>query len=487
MNATTKKVSAASVYAWADDPGAGPNPDGGTRLKRPAPALGSAPLALRIENPAKAPKAGLYRAGTPNFRYWAGAEAVRRAADFWAGVIPGVSWQPGSVLPVDLDHGEDLNAFYDRVGLRFFHGASGGRTLYSGESPDIVCHELGHAVLDAVKPGLWDAMALEVGSFHESFGDISALLTALQLPKVRAEVLADTGGSIARASRWSRLAEQLGWGIRHMAPDAVDPDCLRNAANSFSYVDPQRLPRSAPAAQLCREVHSFSRVFTGAALDCLAGMLKARPAADSANLQAVSKDFATILIAAVRASPVVTTFYAQVGAHAVSAAASLFAGKGYDAAIKAGLMKHAILSPASVAKVAAASPKVAAATAGTGAKDDMPTLTAVNVREYDLGFKQLHLFTAGDAPRLKLAAASLPSVDSRETGSVDAAKSFLEDLIASGRLRTTTAGASGSAVAAHKPTTGWRYTHEVRTEGKKAVVRRLRVHCGRYRCLGCDA
>jgi len=55
----------------------------------------------------------------------------------------------------------------------------------SGESPDVVCHELGHALLDSFKPQLFDAASMEVAAFHESFGDMSALLSALQLPSVR--------------------------------------------------------------------------------------------------------------------------------------------------------------------------------------------------------------------------------------------------------------------------------------------------------------
>src|ERR1700742_1536785 len=47
--------------------------------------------------------------------------AARGRSNFWGSIAPGLSWQVGAVLPVDLDRGVDLNAFYDRVGLRFFH------------------------------------------------------------------------------------------------------------------------------------------------------------------------------------------------------------------------------------------------------------------------------------------------------------------------------------------------------------------------------
>jgi len=71
---------------------------------------------------------------------------------------------------------------------------------------------------------------------------MSALLAALQLPSMRAAVIADTQGDLSRNSRLSRLAEQLGWAIRQTRPSAVDPDCLRNAANSFFYTNPEALP-----------------------------------------------------------------------------------------------------------------------------------------------------------------------------------------------------------------------------------------------------
>jgi hypothetical protein len=93
--------------------------------------------------------------GSPGFRYWAAADSPRRAADFW-GEIRGqdAPWNQsvGAQLPVDLDHGEDFNAYYDRQGLKFFHGVVGAQTFYSGDSPDVVCHESGHAVLDSVQP-----------------------------------------------------------------------------------------------------------------------------------------------------------------------------------------------------------------------------------------------------------------------------------------------------------------------------------------------
>jgi len=292
-------------------------------------------------------------------------------------------------------------------------------------------------------------------------------------------VLQETAGSIARSSRLSRLAEQLGWAIRVGAPDAVDPDCLRNAANSFSYQDPATLPRTAPASHLCREVHSFSRVFTAAALDALAGMLKAIARTDSDGLLKISQDFARILISAVRASPVVTAFYGQVAAHATAGAEKLFPGTGYSAALNAAFVKHAILSPAGMAGVAAPLEAAAAVTAPAARSEPLP----LDVEGYGLGVSQLFVVSPDQAPRFRLAAPRRFAAGS-EPDHLDAARSYLEDLLSSGRVRAVFPRPAGAGVRQSDPS--WRHTHELRAEGGRVVLRRLRVNCGFGACQGCD-
>src|SRR6516165_4493484 len=305
-----------TIRAWEDDPGSGVLGD------RPVPDVTQRPLAYVFPRPAPRPAA--YQPGTPEFRYWTTAEALRRGADFWANLIPLSKWEVGPALRILLDEGEDLNAFYDRRALNFFHGPSPQGTVFSAESPDVACHEMGHAILDSFKPQLWDAGSHEVAAFHESFGDMSAILSALQLPSLRTAILSDTGGHLYQNSRLSRLAEQLGNAIRAQQPDAVDPDCLRNAVNSFTYEDPVNLPPMAPAGQLSSEAHSFSRVFTGAFFECLGSMLTASardpstPTSD--ELLSVANDLAGLLVGAIKQAPVVPNWYAQVAAGMVQAA-----------------------------------------------------------------------------------------------------------------------------------------------------------------------
>ena len=171
---------AQQVSVWEDDP------EPGVRVTRPLPDLAKRPLAFTFPGRAPAPGGA---PGTASFRYWTAAECLRRGADFWAPRVPSGNWQPGASLRVLLDEGVDLNAYYDRRALNFFHGPSPSGTVYSGESPDVACHEMGHAILDSIKPQLWGAASHEAAAFHESFGDMSGILSALQLQSLRTAIL----------------------------------------------------------------------------------------------------------------------------------------------------------------------------------------------------------------------------------------------------------------------------------------------------------
>ena len=215
-------------------------------------------------------------------RYWTAASALLRARTLWLAAITGSpKWQETRKLEVVLQAGSEVNAYYDRGQLSFHvatvtdHDSRAQVRIGTGESPDIVAHELGHAVLDAIRPELWDATFTEVAAFHESFGDISALLCALAVDDIEAEFATLSGSSVFQSSRVSRLGEQMGWALRQQRPDLPDRDCLRDAVNTFFYVSPETLPTTAPSASLSSEPHNFSRVFTAAFMRVLDEMLKA--------------------------------------------------------------------------------------------------------------------------------------------------------------------------------------------------------------------
>jgi hypothetical protein len=471
MDAPPESAAAApdgSVKVWADDP------LGGVEITRPTPVITGVPLECKINGAAVPP--GHYQVGTANFRYWTAAAALRRCAEFWLARDSSLAWQHGSgPLQVILDGGLDLNAFYDRQRLVFFHGRVLGKKIYSGESPDIVCHEMGHAILDGFKPELWDVASQEVAAFHEAFGDMSAILAALQVPEIRNLVLEETNGRISRNSRVSRLAEQLGAAIRALHPDAVDNDSLRNAANRFLYQSPLELKSSGPASTLTSEPHSFSRVFTGAFLDALAGMLVVIAhdvdAPTEAELLQASEDMGDILLAGVRNASVVSNFYAQVAAGMVSA--SPHANTKYPRMMKSAFVRRDILSLQSATSVETLS-AAAGMFSGAAAPQYESAYVAFDGAQFGLGERALLCETPSQPRRIAASAAGNDIGPVKAPGSETAALSFVEELFKRGRV-----DCDGVAPDATRfdPVIGLK-THRLEASNDAVVLRRVLCDCG---------
>jgi hypothetical protein len=465
-----------AILAWEDDPASLPNV---VPIQRPVPNLTNPRLAIKIAG--TAPPAKNYAPGTSQFRFWATAEALRRAADFWATVVPSsLTWEIGNTLPVHLDVGVDLNAFYsrggggDQPGLSFFHDTVGGVTYFSAESPEVSCHELGHAILDSLRPELWDAALAEAAAFHESFGDMSAILSVLQLQSMRVDTINSTGGKIYRNSRVSRLAEQLGFAIRQNHPDSVDADSLRNAVNTFFYRDPQQLPPRAPANLLSSEPHSFSRVFTAAFLEVLAGIFLTNGAAGSEQqLLDATNTAGQLLVGAVSGAPVVPAYYSQVAAHFLSVDAAKF-NKKYRDVIKGAFVRRGILSleAASSGVTDAQIQSTAKTFAATAAADRRIQPMAIPGRRFGLG--TLYVAAPSGTPRFAVAAAA-PSTGEVEPPSREAAaNSFVEDLFRRGRVDLHEHGDADARVS--QP--GLKKTHEVVTSGDGVLLKRRLFDCG---------
>jgi hypothetical protein len=431
-------ASTAEIAVWEDDPMSVPETH---PVRVPAPELDTSPLAIKISE--NAPMPAIYSPGTREFRYWTAAAALWRAADYWRSVLPDVTdWKVGPILPVRLDAGEDLNAYYsrdeDQKGLSFFHDTINGQTIYSGESPDVVCHELGHAILDTIRPDLYDAASDEIAAFHESFADISSLLADLQIKSLREAVLVETNGDLHRSSRLSRLAEQLGWAIRQVSPDRAGPDCLRNAVNSFCYQDPTALPLYGPNAMLTSEPHSFSRVFTGGFFEALASMITLQPLVPTeSDLLQASRDAGKLLIAALLVTPAASDFYSQVAAHMLEADRLQFEGK-YSTVLKSAFVRRGILSLEATALISSrlSSSAMAERAMKVPERKAFPELQRVTLSatNYGLRFKTLLVSVPGEAKRLLTGATAsrFSMVPSPSTEKV--AKSFVDDLFRRGKV-----------------------------------------------------
>lgn len=175
-------------------------------------------------------------------------------------------WAATQQLIVNPRAGQKANAYYDRTGLRFFFAFDKklDRTVYTCESNDVVAHELGHAVLDAIRPDFWGFQSLEIHAFHEAFGDCNAILSLMQWDKALDYALEETGGDLNKSNVLSRIGEEFGIVVGNLNPDDCYPsNCLRDSVNQFKYTRPENLPSKTIQTLLSGEIHNFSRVWTG--------------------------------------------------------------------------------------------------------------------------------------------------------------------------------------------------------------------------------
>lgn len=147
------------------------------------------------------------------------------------------------------------NAYYDREsgGLHFFYfEGPKGDTIYTCLSHDIVAHELGHAVLDGLKPLYGEISSPDAGGFHEYFGDALAMTSTLTLSELVAQVVGKAPKTLNGRNLVSDIAREFGSAI------SSEP-YLRTAEN--------RITMAKLAGNY--EEHDYSLVLTGAFYDVL--------------------------------------------------------------------------------------------------------------------------------------------------------------------------------------------------------------------------
>lgn len=244
------------------------------------------------------PKAGSYVYEEEDRRFFAANSfaAVVKALDvFQSAYGEPISWATGKPeLEVTADAGKMLNAYYSRQdgGLFFWHDTDPvtGQVVHSAASGEVVAHEAGHAILDALRPGYFSTWSPDPGAFHESFGDILALLVSLKDERVLDRVVEQTGGDLSKPNLAAALGEQLGSTINHAAgKNVTGGDYTRTAINQFVWQDPNTLPDTGPPEQLTPEVHNFSRLWTGAYYDMLKGIVDQSLAAGQSPREAIAR------------------------------------------------------------------------------------------------------------------------------------------------------------------------------------------------------
>ena len=153
--------------------------------------------------------------------------------------------------------GEWANAFYEREShsLQFFYfTAPDGRRIHTSHSQDIVAHETAHAILDGIAPDLYHSISPQALAIHEAVADLTALLCAFRSRSLSEQVLQETGGSIARSSAFTGIAEQFAAALMENRPylrDLLNNKSLKPGARRENRVD-----RAEP--------HAVSEVLSGA-------------------------------------------------------------------------------------------------------------------------------------------------------------------------------------------------------------------------------
>ncbi|MEZ4667255.1 MAG: hypothetical protein R3E39_04950 [Anaerolineae bacterium] len=225
-------------------------------------------------------------------------------------VIP---WSFGTApLFINPHFGQGGNAFYNELDhLLGFNGFVDGDSsvIQSAQSADVVSHETGHAVLDGLRDLYNESFGLGCAAFHESFGDMAAVLVALHDDSLIQKLLDWTGGDLRLDNFIASLAEQVTNRLRANGRDLSERSVyLRNALNSFVNASFDELPLSPenPEIQLARDSHNYSRVFTGAFYDILVAIYEDQRTtiADRVAIHRARDVVGHLLVTAVELGPV---------------------------------------------------------------------------------------------------------------------------------------------------------------------------------------
>jgi hypothetical protein len=452
----------------------------------------------------------LYALDSPEFLFWQCREAALATLEVWAALTaPLTQWQSGE-RRLRLRHaaGPGLNAHYDRAEVAFLGSETGPRPVHAGASTDAVAHEVGHALLDALRPELWDSVYTETAAFHEAFADCMALLVGLfDAPSRQAVLDAD---ALRVANFLEGVAEDVAGGIRLEHGPGHPQSLPRHALNTLQWEIPINLPPVGPPAVLTAEAHSFSRVFTGCVYDTLCNVFASQPAQDEQGLLAATRTVGQLLIEGARQAPEVARFFQAVG-RAMILADETASGGAHHQAIRDGFASHNVAIGSSVmlaptSGLAGAAPRVdpAAGTAflpaaarrdllerlGAGAGDRLRlTPLALGGREVTTAVHQRRVTLAPVDRRLK--GVVVPAIESVLVGgsaaravvlgplpdprtTIDEVHHFVRTLLTGGGLAFDAA----KRAAARATTTGPLLpTHALSTRAGTKRLRRIRFTC----------
>lgn len=241
-------------------------------------------------------------------------------------------------LTVDPHVGHFANAFYNEqeemLGFHTF-STNNGTSFSMAQSADVVTHEAAHAVLDGLRDLYNESFGLGPRAFHESFGDMTAILAALHDDVLIRELLNWTEGNLRTSNFVSEVAEHATQELLNSKHFAQHTVYLRNAFNDLTLLpfDSLDYDLDAPPEKLTRQEHNYSRVFTGAAYDILVQIYESFQAQDMPNFVALyrARDIlGCLLVMAIEAGPIGEFDFADMARSFLTADAILCDGKYED-------------------------------------------------------------------------------------------------------------------------------------------------------------
>ena len=174
---------------------------------------------------------------------------------------------PGGRLLVLPHAGFWENAFYDRGtgALHFFYFEDRrGNPVYTCLSHDIVTHELGHAVLDGLKPYYNEISSPATAGFHEYFGDACALTSALSHREICVEVAGRQNGDLSAPNIISNIAQEFGNAVSPEVYGSLGEANLRSGLTK----------KTADQLDGVYEEHDYGEVMLGTYYDMLQAFYK---------------------------------------------------------------------------------------------------------------------------------------------------------------------------------------------------------------------
>lgn len=181
--------------------------------------------------------------------------------------------------------GEKANSAYVRSqkALKFYYmtecDANGDASVYSDKTfylcrlPDIVAHEAGHAVLDALSPALYSIKTGQTGALHEAFADLTALFYAVDQPSQCEEILAQCKCDLRKAPQLScigaRFRDATSWTVKRGVTLPTPSEEL------YEEFGARNMNNALVGSDCGTDLLSLTRVFTGFVFDILVDVFAA--------------------------------------------------------------------------------------------------------------------------------------------------------------------------------------------------------------------